>query len=78
MTYEKDGEQRRGVGEEVRHFEFVYGYPFLNGDRTQIAADYTRWLADPTGKILTPENDILVAVFEYGQPAFYLLEPLEP
>ena len=77
MTYEKDGQQKKGVGEEVRVFEFVYGYPFLNGDRTQIAADYTRWLADPTGKILTPEDDILVAVFEYARPFLYALRPLE-
>lgn len=77
MVYEKDGQQKQGVGEEVRVFEFVYGYPFLEGDRTQIAADYLRWIADPTGKVLTPQGDVLVAVFEYGKPFFYVLEPLE-
>jgi hypothetical protein len=78
MTYEQDGQQKQGVGEEVRVFEFVYGLPFLAGDKTQISAGYERALADPTGKILTPQDEVLVAVFEYGQPAFYLLEPLEP
>jgi hypothetical protein len=77
MTYEKDGQEKQGVGEEVRDFEFVYGLPFLNGDRTQIGADYTRFLADPTGKVLTPREDILVAVFEYGNPSLYALRPLE-
>jgi len=77
MTYEKDGQQKKGVGEEVRDFEFIYGAPFLNGDRTHISAEYEKWIADPTGRVHIPPEGVLVGYFTYGKPEFYAFLPLE-
>jgi len=76
MEYrDRDGIEKKGVGEQEKNFEFVYTRDFLEGrEKTDISAIYEELLSDPVGYTITDYEEQLVLFFDYGIPLAFTLE----